>query len=449
MAYNPFNTELHNLDWNDLSVLNSVSEGFYIDYKRQLSQNNSKTAKEISSFANTDGGLLVVGVDEANDNTADSFLGVDISTHDPKVRIRNIIQSHINPAPDFEIFVIEKPNDPDKGIVLVSIPRSIDAPHVTKDGKIYRRMGEGSDPFDFETDAKIIDRLHERGEKFDEQMSEFCVPDTGVTKGKSDSTFVEIYSVPSTKRLNTCKEIVEDLSKFEDIAQNRDRTLTLLEGSDNETELNIETENFFDSILSTSDGIVAQKWVHSDGNGNVDYAYAPLTFKFFANGSLKIRMPAPNYLPHPGPEEMRNGENLHSVWNKIFDAFQDDYMSISYLKGDELVDSILLLLDLYLELLEESNWFEEQAGRLHFKGIIRNSFRNMAIFQTEWYEDIIESNGPPVSYDNEVLVPELGYMELDSSDKSGEFLLRFSQETLAGFGLPKNSMSDVIQELMG
>ena len=61
--YSPFDKSITDLQPSDLAVLKFVSEGWYVDYKRDLIDSGGM-AKALSAFANTYGGWLFFGVSE-------------------------------------------------------------------------------------------------------------------------------------------------------------------------------------------------------------------------------------------------------------------------------------------------------------------------------------------------------------------------------------------------
>ena len=75
--YSPFDRPITDLHPADLAILTSVSEGWYVDYKRDLIGAGAM-AKAVSAFANTYGGWLFLGVRERSkdDPVAGEFPGL-------------------------------------------------------------------------------------------------------------------------------------------------------------------------------------------------------------------------------------------------------------------------------------------------------------------------------------------------------------------------------------
>ncbi|HBV98163.1 MAG: hypothetical protein JL50_00355 [Peptococcaceae bacterium BICA1-7] len=157
---NFFNKPVEQLERGDLDLLarNEIAEGLYMEYKEDFPHN---LAKIVASFANTFGGWILIGVDARNpQNMPLAFPGIEL-TGGPKDRLRHICRDGINPVPLFTSKIVDLPESPGRGVLVARIEESSYPPHITRDGRIYRRNGEGSDPAP-ETDRYILDRLFEK-----------------------------------------------------------------------------------------------------------------------------------------------------------------------------------------------------------------------------------------------------------------------------------------------
>ena len=166
--YSPFSKPLDRLEADDLAVLRNAHEGWYIEYKRDL-VGAGALAKALSAFANTHGGWLFLGVGEESKESpvAGNFPGIPDSDIDTaRQRLRHAAAEHTNPAPMFRVRVLRGPCnsiglDAGRSVVAVEIPRSVTTPHVHSDGRIYRRVADGSEPKP-ETDRFLLDQLWRR-----------------------------------------------------------------------------------------------------------------------------------------------------------------------------------------------------------------------------------------------------------------------------------------------
>ena len=191
-TFNPFEKEIRELEFSNLEILKetSVAEGVYIEYKSDF-QNNTKIAHSIASFANMYGGWYIIGIKTDDDNVPNDFPGFELSKHpNPKETIRNIAVSHINPFPLFDSKLIKV--DDERWILAVLIHESLEPPHITKDGRIYRRNGEGGDPV-AENDRYAIDRLYDRSKRFKGIVEDFCQNKIVISEAQSRQGWLEIY----------------------------------------------------------------------------------------------------------------------------------------------------------------------------------------------------------------------------------------------------------------
>ena len=132
-------------------IVNEVEENLHLEYKSGLLTSNvnslsSKLTKVLSSFANSDGGTLILGIKEY-DQEDKSHLPEKATPIDkkkfPKERIEQLIQDNTSPKlSDLDIIPIEY----EEGYVyVIKVPQSTTA-HQAKDLRYYRRMNFKSEP---------------------------------------------------------------------------------------------------------------------------------------------------------------------------------------------------------------------------------------------------------------------------------------------------------------
>jgi hypothetical protein len=156
--------EYNEHDINSL-ISNEVEESIHLDFKDALalgrSDNKKKEiSKDIASFANSDGGIIIYGIKEENHKASlISFINGDEYT---KEWIDQLVNSTIQRRiPELKIFPIRFDGDIKKTVYVVKIPKSLETPHLSRDKRYYKR-------FNFESVAMEeyeIRQLYDRREK--------------------------------------------------------------------------------------------------------------------------------------------------------------------------------------------------------------------------------------------------------------------------------------------
>lgn len=434
ISYNPFDKPLNQILYSDLEGLreSKVAEGFFVEYKSQMPSSRD-LAKAMGSFANTHGGLLIIGVeDEPNTNVPVEFPGIDLSvSKNPKEFVRNVALTGLHPTPMFASYVVLRPGDSKRAILIVEIPESFQTPHITSDGRIYRRTGEGSDPHKVELNPTILDALYQKKAARKEALLEFCRIDQNAVEVQRKWPYLELYAVLPTFGEPQYSEILENPAKLSDVI--RSRPLPIVFG-DKKSQWNIGLN--IDSIRTTSEGVVAQTWQRH--NGQFQVAYTPKTVTFLTDGSMKARIPLlTTRPPHILPEE--------SGWDFFAGHFNVDDSAISYLSGRDTLLSILAHLHVYTQVLENCGpKVEKFSIRARFSGM----FCKCMYFDGAWYRDVVKTLGPPVMYEEAVATPPSGYLPV-SPDTGGWFIpftlaaLRLSEAV----GLPWTARGGAIKAI--
>lgn len=132
---NIFISPLDKIAFDDIVAFcqQGISEGINIDYKEDFPSPNAKLAQTVSAFANTYGGLILIGVKDKDSKPFPPFNGIK---HEDKLeeRVWNIILDNIYPPVFPEIKVCQ--SDADKAFVLIRVPESNETPHA-----IYNKTG--------------------------------------------------------------------------------------------------------------------------------------------------------------------------------------------------------------------------------------------------------------------------------------------------------------------
>lgn len=125
-------------------VVKHPEENLHLEFKSGLffsSDKRDEITKVVTSFANSDGGLLIIGVKEKKESGAfhaDSIDGVPIDQKHSKEALENIIVSNISPKID--MIQIARVESGGRSVFILEIPKSERAPHMASDYRYYKRL---------------------------------------------------------------------------------------------------------------------------------------------------------------------------------------------------------------------------------------------------------------------------------------------------------------------
>ncbi len=145
-----------------------IEEGYQIEYKSSLTESvKKKLPKIITSFANSAGGWLFVGVDEKT-------LEIDRLEKPPRTDcsqiLSQLLREHTSPLPHFEARFLKRKGS-EKGVLVVYVFEGVDPPYIA-DGTVYVRNGSSSEPA--RSQRSEIDTLYQKGNSFKTLINEFC-----------------------------------------------------------------------------------------------------------------------------------------------------------------------------------------------------------------------------------------------------------------------------------
>jgi hypothetical protein len=147
-----YNKEDYTIDDIYSLITNQVEESIYLEFKEAgaLDKGDRKRidiSKDISSFANSDGGIIIYGLKEVEHKASEvSFInGNEFTKEWLEQVINSSIQRHIE---GLKIYPIRENGNINKTMYIVKIPYSYHAPHLSKDNRYYKRYNFMSVPME-------------------------------------------------------------------------------------------------------------------------------------------------------------------------------------------------------------------------------------------------------------------------------------------------------------
>ena len=125
-------------------AMERTQEGYLLDFKAAWSDSALKT---VAAFANTFGGLLLVGVSEQQ-GRADQLAGVAAQRQELKTSIASSIASNISPTPPYEVRDLAFPDGSGRHLCIVRVRKGNRLHLLTKKGEppVYVRNEDESRP---------------------------------------------------------------------------------------------------------------------------------------------------------------------------------------------------------------------------------------------------------------------------------------------------------------
>jgi schlafen family protein len=390
MDFDPFEKDISSLVEADLSKLISkgVAEGWYVEYKSDF-PSSKKIGHSIAAFANSDGGWYILGVDaDKTTNVAVSICGFDLATHpNPKDTVRNIV-AKIGPTPYFTSQLILLPNN--RACLVIYVEKGFEAPYVTLDGKIYRRVGEGSDPI-AETDHYAIQKLFERRLERKDRIESFSYPPFSLPYGQTgyQQGFLEAYFYTQPVGNIVIKDFFS-MECFKEICEIFSSQTSILPSE------HITASMPFSNVFTSSGSYL----IRSIPGPTQSFNFTP-TLELFPNGNLKVVMPIPElYIKNPEslPEIYQNSPHIRVFIQKVP---RDVSLFVRIIDGNALYVIFLIIFSLYCKLLKKYKVCEKVTTRFRLSNIART----LLYLDNKDYLDFLTKHGLPLNEKDKIDIP--------------------------------------------
>lgn len=166
------------------------NEGIRVEYKVNFDENVRRALpKIVSSFANSLGGVLIVGVNAHDGVPQVPIEGFVRPAEELPLTVENICLSGINP-PVFPRTTVIDSDVAGRQFLIIEVDESWEAPHAIENSrKVYVRTGNAANPYDLAEVDLIIDLVRRRSEPRElrermlraaRQRAFAAVPDTSI-----------------------------------------------------------------------------------------------------------------------------------------------------------------------------------------------------------------------------------------------------------------------------
>ncbi len=149
-----FNLSKEEITFDDVEAFCSKwQEGIRVEYKQEITKN---VPKIVSSFANTQGGIFIIGVKENEPDDEEPFTIIGIpNTRGIEERIVQSSVMNIYPPVMPEVIIVDVP-ETENVIVIVRVDESPQAPHAIQNStKVYIRHANITQPYEKSQLAQI------------------------------------------------------------------------------------------------------------------------------------------------------------------------------------------------------------------------------------------------------------------------------------------------------
>lgn len=170
------------LGYKDIKDLTSSGEpeSIILDYKKRISgseREKAELAKDICAFANSQGGYLIIGIEEKKGKPVHPPCGTERMLEEQKVEewLEQVIISNVEQRVITDIKVISIPKS-DLCIIVVHVPMSIRMPHMVtcqRDNRYYRRIFKRHHFESLPAEEYEVREMFEKGTRISNKTTEY------------------------------------------------------------------------------------------------------------------------------------------------------------------------------------------------------------------------------------------------------------------------------------
>ena len=193
------------LTYEDIEALTSSGEpeSIMLDYKVMISgseRDKAELAKDICAFANSQGGYLIIGVEEKGGRPIHPPCGTErmLGRQNAEEWVAQVLNTNIAQRVHIDIKVISIPQS-DKCIIVLHVPVSVRMPHMvtfSRDNRYYRRIFKRHQFESLAAEEYEVREMFERGSRISDKVIAYLS-----SQGYHDPSSNEFADNTYTKRL--------------------------------------------------------------------------------------------------------------------------------------------------------------------------------------------------------------------------------------------------------
>ena len=342
-----------------LSQLVDCDEGHHVEYKLLLEDGGkAQLAKEIASFANCEGGWLIVGIDDKTKEIK------PIAKQDYSQRIGKIA-TRISPMPEFSTRFLTSPDSKETGVLVVYVYEGKNAPYICN-GSVYVRSGSSKEPIK-PADRGNIEYLYEKSKESQKDIEDFCNRDfyyayNSVLQRNPTYPIANIY----------LKNISSKRNDYFNLYANRDKFIEF-----------IKSENdLFEHISYSMNSIIFMHKFILPGSNSVTFV-----FEFFYDWSCKITVPI----------GLSNGSKKDAYIDLFFDLGinKEDVNKFNLASGSDIFNALYFGVILFEKIAKQYKLKEKDYA---FCLELENAGEVVPVFEGEKYKKYIREYGIPYAH---------------------------------------------------
>lgn len=173
-VYSPFLDEryeflrINDVTYANLKQLEILDEGYQLEFKLNFNDNVKKKIPAImSSFANSSGGWIIVGIDDKSK----AITPIKRERNDFGQIVSQLLKGSVTPIPQYEVRFLECPDNRENGVLLIYVYEGNFTPYISN-GTVYIRNGSSKEPVQ-RADRATIELLLDKSNKHKKNIEMF------------------------------------------------------------------------------------------------------------------------------------------------------------------------------------------------------------------------------------------------------------------------------------